>query len=198
MIHCIDGIIISKRAEEMVVSCSGVGFKVFVPAGVYAATGKPGEEVFLYTHLAVREDAFELYGFLTETELQCFKMLTGVSGIGPRSGLSVLSLYSPHRVELAIASGDHKAFAACSGIGQKLAQRIVLELKDKVGTFISDEAVSVSAVTADLSNNRQEALAALASLGFSVSEAAAAVAKLPGDLTAEALVTGSLKLLAKR
>jgi len=198
MIHCLNGVIINKRADEIVVSCSGVGFRVFTTAGVYAATGKAGDEVFLFTHLVVKEDAFELYGFLTEEELQCFKMLTGVSGIGPRSGLSVLSLYTPPQVELAIASGDHKAFSACSGIGQKLAQRIVLELKDKVGTFVSDDAVAVVAAGRDVTDNKREALAALVTLGFSTAESAAALAKLPGDMTAEELVTGSLKALARR
>ncbi|MCL2539060.1 MAG: Holliday junction branch migration protein RuvA [Oscillospiraceae bacterium] len=198
MIHCLNGVIISKRPEEMVISCSGVGFRVFIPASVYAATGKARDEVFLFTHLAVKEDAFELYGFLSEEELLCFKMLTGVSGIGPRSGLSVMSLYTPPQVEMAIASGDYKAFAACSGIGQKLAQRIVLELKDKVGTFTSSEAVAVVAAGMDASDSKQEALAALTSLGFSTSESATALAKLPGDLTTEELVSGALKALARR
>lgn len=198
MIHCLNGVIISKKPDEMVISCAGVGFRVFVPSGVYAATKKEGEDVFLYTHLAVKEDAFELYGFVSEQELLCFKMLTGVSGIGPRSGLSILSLYTPQQIALAIAAGDHKVFSACAGIGPKLAQRVVLELKDKVSSFGSREASLVVESGPDASNSKQEALAALVSLGFSTGEAAGALAAMPNDLSAEQLVTGSLKTLANR
>ncbi len=198
MIHCLNGEIISKKPDEMVISCSGVGFRVFIPTGVYASIGNVGENVFIYTVLNVKEDAFELYGFLSEVDMTCFKMVTGVSGIGPKTGLSILSLYTPEQVALAIASGDHKAFSACPGIGPKLAQRIVLELKDKVGSLGSGEATMVAAAGRDVSGSKQEAMAALVTLGFTTSEAASAIAKLPNDLTTEALVASALKLLAQR
>lgn len=198
MIYCLNGVIISKRPDEMVISCSGVGFQVSIPTGVYSATGKEGGEVFLYTYLAVKEDAFELYGFLTEQDLQCFRMLIGVSGIGPRSGLSVLSLYTPEQIALAIAANDFKFFSACSGIGPKTAQRIVLELKDKVGSFGSRQAELAAGTVSGASGGKQEALAALTSLGFSPSEAAVALSAMPNDLSVEELVTGSLKALARK
>ena len=196
MIHCLDGLIVRKRIEELVISCGGVGFRVAVPSGVYAATGNEGDKVFLFTYMSVKEDALDLYGFLSEEDLDCFRMLIGVSGVGPRAGLSILSLYTAEKVALAIASGDHKAFSACSGIGPKLAQRITLELKDKVSALGSADAVSVVSVKGD-AGSKQEAMAALVSLGFSTSEAAAAVAKLPGDIPVEEIVSLSLKSLAR-
>ena len=199
MIQCIEGTIVSKGLDDIVVSCSGVGFKLFCPTSVYSKTGSVGSKVFMYTHLVVREDAFELYGFTSEEEQQCFKILIGVSGIGPRTAIAILSLYPPKQIVLAIASGDHKAFTACPGIGPKIAQRLVLELKDKVGSLdFSGTDIIASITGSETSNSKQEAVAALVALGFSTSEAAVALAKLPNDNTSEQLVSSALRSLAQR
>ena len=197
MIHCIEGVIVSKGIEELIVSCSGVGFRLLCPTSAYAKIGGVGSEVFMYTHLVVKEDAFELYGFVSEEEQRCFGMLIGVSGIGPRTALSILSLYPPKQIALAIAAGDHKAFQAVSGIGLKIAQRLVLELKDKVGSLELEDSYIINAITGETSNNKQEALAALVTLGFTTSEAAGALAKLSNDAKTEQLVADALKSLAR-
>jgi len=197
MIHCIEGVLISKNIDDIVISCSGVGFKIFCPTSSYSRIGSQGTAVFMFTHLVVKEDAFELYGFVTEEEQQCFRLLIGVSGVGPRTALASLSLYTPKQITLAIASGDYKAFAACPGIGPKIAQRIVLELKDKVGSLAIGDKEVIQAITGDSSNNKQEALTALVSLGFTTSEAAAALAKLSGEEKTEKLVSDALRALAR-
>ena len=197
MIHCIEGVVAAKNIDDIVVVCSGVGFRLFCPTSSYSKTGAVGSTVFMYTHLVVKEDAFELYGFVSEEEQQCFRLLIGVSGVGPRTALATLSLYTPKQIILAIASGDHKAFSACAGIGPKIAQRIVLELKDKVGSLeIADKEI-IGAITLDDSNNKQVALTALVALGFTTSEAAASLAKLSGERTTEELVSDALRALAR-
>ena len=196
MIHCVEGVIISKGIDDIVVSCSGVGFRLFCPTGTYSETGPVGSKVFMYTHMVVKEDAFELYGFISEEEQQCFKLLIAVSGVGPRTAIAALSLYSPKQIILAIASGDYKAFTACPGIGTKIAQRLVLELKDRVGSLDFGNSDVVQAVTGEISNSKQEAVAALVALGFRTSEAAAVVAKLPNGDTAEQLISAALRSLA--
>ncbi|MCL1830430.1 MAG: Holliday junction branch migration protein RuvA [Oscillospiraceae bacterium] len=197
MIHCLEGLIVAKGIDDIVLSCSGVGFRLYCPTGTYAEIGPVGSSAFMYTHMVVREDAFELYGFVSEEEQQCFRLLIGVSGVGPRIAIAVLSLYSPKQIILAIASGDHKAFTACSGIGSKIAQRIVLELKDKVGSLEIGGSDVIQAITGDISNSKQEAITALVSLGFTTSEAGAAIAKLTGDASTEELVSLALKSLAR-
>ena len=152
----------------------------------------------LYTHLAVREDAVELFGFYTKEELESFRMLIGVSGVGPKAALSILSSCTPSQFALAVATGDSSAFTKVKGIGAKTAQRIVLELKDKVakGNKISvrGEAAAVSPV---MNDSLQEAITALVVLGYSESEASAAIAKLDTSLSTEELIKKALMSLAK-
>lgn len=197
MIHCIEGIIIEKGTEDIIISCSGVGFKLFCPTSAYTKTGSIGSEVFMYTHMVVKDDAFELYGFVSEDEQRCFRLLVGVSGVGPRTAIAVLSLYTPKQIILAIASGDYRAFSACVGIGTKIAQRIVLELKDKVGSLEVEDADLAGIIASDVSNSKQEATAALVSLGFTTSEAAASLAKLSPDASTEQLVSEALRTLSR-
>ena len=133
MIYCLSGKIVKKSLNAVVVSCGGVGYFVQCPASVAGALPGVGGEATLYTVMSVTENDISLYGFATEQQQSCFEMLTGVSGVGPKVGLAILSVMEPERVALAISAGDHKAFKAASGVGPKLAQRITLELKDKVG-----------------------------------------------------------------
>ena len=198
MISMLEGVLVSKTPSEAVISCGGVGFLAAIPSSVYAELPEAGGRARLYTVLNVREDALELFGFADERQRQTFRLLTSVTGVGPKAALAVLSVYSPDRIALCAASGDYKAFTACAGVGAKLAQRLVLELKDKVGALGAIEAdkVQQSGVTAE-SGAGSEALAALVSLGFSNSEAATALAKLPADLPAEELISRALRGMAK-
>ena len=129
MIYCLTGKIVKKSLNAVVLSCGGVGYYTQCPASVAGALPGVGQEATLYTVMSVTENDVSLYGFATEEQQACFEMLTAVSGVGPKVGLAILSVMEPERVALAISAGDHKAFKAASGVGPKLAQRIVLELK---------------------------------------------------------------------
>ena len=198
MIYCLTGKIIKKTMNAVVVSCGGVGYYAQCPASVAGALPGVGKETTLYT---VMSDV-SLYGFATEEQQACFEMLTAVSGVGPKVGLAILSVMEPDRVALAISAGDHKAFKAASGVGPKLAQRIVLELKDKVakgfvdGISLQDVAGATS--TAPAAQGAGQAIAALVSLGYSQSEAAMAVSKIDATLPVEEIIKLALRGMAGR
>lgn len=196
MIHSLNGTVLSKTPADIVLSCGGVGFYVMIPSSVYAYLPEVGDSGVVYTHLNVKDDGMELYGFATEQQKAAFRLLIGVSGVGPKVALAILSVYGSDAIALAIASGDHKAFTAASGVGPKLAQRIVLELKDKIGDLGGAEAVAVSA--AAVQGAAGEAVAALVSLGFTQSEAASAVAKLPQDMGVEEMIAAALRSMGSR
>lgn len=181
MIYCLTGKIVKKSMSAVVLSCGGVGYYAQCPASVAGALPGVGKEATLYTVMSVTENDVSLYGFATEEQQACFEMLTAVSGVGPKVGLAILSVMEPDRVALAISAGDHKAFKAASGVGPKLAQRIVLELKDKVAKGfvegINLEDVAGAASDAPAAQGAGQAIAALVSLGYSQSEAALAVSK---------------------
>ena len=133
MIYCLTGKIIKKTLDSVVISCGGVGYFVQIPATTGEALPPAGKEGTVYTIMNVTENDVSLYGFATEEQRDCFKMLTAVTGVGPKAGLAILSIMTPEKIALAASSGDHKAFTKAAGVGPKLAQRITLELKDKVG-----------------------------------------------------------------
>lgn len=133
MIYCLTGKIIKKTLDSVVISCGGVGYFVQIPATTGEALPPAGQEGTVYTIMNVTENDVSLYGFAAEEQRDCFKMLTGVTGVGPKAALSILSIMTPEKIALAASSGDHKAFTKAAGVGPKLAQRITLELKDKVG-----------------------------------------------------------------
>lgn len=178
-----------------VIDVGGVAFKCFTSMNTLRGLPQLGERATLYTYLNVREDALDLFGFLTQGELNCFKLLTGISGVGPKVGLAILSELTPENVALAAAAGDSKRFTRASGVGPKLAQRIVLELKDKVkglsGSGLSLEELQAGGASA--SGNAAQAVEALATLGYTPSEAAAAVGKLDSSLPPEELIRLALK-----
>ena len=144
----------------------------------------------------------ELFGFIDQNELRSFKLLISVSGVGPKVGLAILSVMEPERVALAISAGDHKAFKAASGVGPKLAQRIVLELKDKVAKGfvegISLEDVAGASTETPATQSSAQAIAALVSLGYSQSEAALAIAKIDATLPVEEIIKLALRSMAGR
>lgn len=199
MIATLNGKLIIKELGYVVVECGGVGLKCFVTQKTAASIGKIGDTVLLYTHLAVREDALDLYGFEDLQELEVYKLITSVSGVGAKIGLAVLSEFSADKVLLFIASGDSKSLTAASGVGIKLAQRIVLELKDKVGNYASKDAgIDLNSVgNATVNTSSKEAVEALVSLGYSQSEASLAVGRLDPSLTTNELIKLALKSLAR-
>lgn len=202
MLYSVKGELIHLEPKMAVVCCGGVGFRLQITMNTARQLPAIGGEAMLYTYMNVREDAIELFGFADQGELNCFKMLTAISGVGPKVGLSILSELTPERVALAVASGDHKALTKASGVGPKLAQRIVLELKDKVGgglTVSGSGGIDLPAsVAVSASSNAAQAVEALTVLGFTPGEASAAVSKLDSALPVEALVRDALKMLARR
>ncbi len=202
MIYCLTGKIIKKGLDSVVLSCGGVGYHAKCPASVAGALPGVGKEATIYTVLSVTENDISLYGFASEEQQTCFEMLTAVSGVGPKVGLAILSVMEPDRVALAISAGDHKAFKAASGVGPKLAQRIVLELKDKVAKGFVD-GISLQDVTGAAADNAAsqsstQAIAALVSLGYSQSEAALAISKIDASLPVEEIIKLALRSMAGR
>ena len=202
MIYCLTGKIVKKSMSAVVLSCGGVGYYAQCPASVAGALPGVGKEATIYTVMSVTENDVSLYGFATEEQQACFEMLTAVSGVGHKVGLAILSVMEPDRVALAISAGDHKAFKAASGVGPKLAQRIVLELKDKVAKGFVDgislEDVAGASADTQASQGSSQAIAALVSLGYSQSEAALAVSKIDAALPVEEIIKLALRSMAGR
>ncbi len=181
----------------------GVAYEMKTTDTTAGQCPKVGDPVTLLTHFSVREGAVDLYGFFHREERRFFQMLISVSGIGPRVALSILSSVTPSQLALCIASGDSKALVACKGIGNKTAQRVVLELKDKVGAqeMQSDKslgAISVPSTGSAISGAASEAVSALVVLGYSRAESVAAVGKVKDGSSVEEFIKGALKLLASR
>ncbi len=198
MIASLRGKLIYKDNTVAVVECGGVGFKCFVTKNTLYNLPQKNEEVFLHTYMVVREDAMDLYAFESQEELDAFRLITSVNGVGAKIGLALLSEFTASQLTLYIASNDPKALTAASGVGIKLAQRIVLELKDKVGSMTTGETLEIKAVgNATINSNTKEAVAALVSLGYSQSEASLAVGKLDISLSTEELIKQALKTLAR-
>ncbi len=197
MIYSLTGNIIHTEPDLCVVECGGVGYACKTTMNTITSVSNMSS-CTLYIYMAVREDAIDLFGFFTKDELECFKLLTSVSGVGAKYALAILSSLTPAAVALAIASGDTKAFSKIKGIGAKIAQRIVMELKDKVAKgAVLDESGEVGAITAAVGdNNKAEAIAALVVLGYTQSEAAQAVAKCPGELETDEIIKRCLRTLA--
>ncbi|MBR4868689.1 MAG: Holliday junction branch migration protein RuvA [Clostridia bacterium] len=199
MFYSLQGTLSHASPAFAVIVCGGVGYKCYISNTTLGALPKVGSNAFLYTHLAVREDAMDLYGFATEAELDFFKLLISVSGVGPKAGLAILSELSPDRLTVAIAAGDAKAIARAKGVGGKTAQRVIIELQGKLGVLgdmgNTEQVVAVGAANA--SGNAADAVEALTAFGYSKSEAALAVGRLDGTLPTETLIKEALKALAK-
>ncbi len=198
--YSLTGKLVKMGSGFVVVDCGGVGFYCQTSNNtLYDINGE--DTVTLFTHLNVREDALDIFGFSTENELQWFRMLISVNGVGPKAALSILSELPPSRLALAISASDVKMIKSAPGIGPKIAQRIILDLKDKVGGLTSgDDDIYESAKVAASTEmpNTSEAVAALAMLGYSQSEAAAAASKIDPSLSVEDIIRQALKLLSKQ
>ncbi|MCH5316994.1 MAG: Holliday junction branch migration protein RuvA [Eubacterium sp.] len=199
MIYNVRGKLTYTDPQFVVVECGGVGFKCFTSLNTAKSVGKIGSEVNLFTYLSVREDAMDLFGFSTQTELDSFKLLITVSGVGPKAAIAVLSELSPDKLAIAIAAGDSKAITKANGVGKKTAERIVLELKDKMVNMSSGEisSAAASAISAVEETASAEAVAALVALGFSQSDAAVAVGQMDKSLSADEMIRLGLRQLSR-
>ncbi len=198
MYYSLTGKLIHTEPWMAVVSCGGVGYKCMTTMTTLSCLPLVGGEVTLYTHLNVREDALDLYGFYSMTECNAFKLLIGVSGVGPKSALAILSDLTPDRLALCVASGDAKSLTRAPGVGAKLAQRIILELKDKVSKAELAEGIGETAAQVAVEHsNLSEAAAALCALGYSQSQAVGALAGLKPDMPVDEMIKHGLKTIAK-
>ena len=194
MIYSLSGKLVHTESDLAVIECAGVGYACKTTfSTLQQIAGK--SEVKLYTHLAVKE----LFGFATKEELKSFRMLISVSGVGPKAGLAILSACTPSQFALAVATGDSKAFTKIKGIGTKIAQRIVLELKDKVAkeNTISVRGNAAQGFAAVPSGAVEEAVTALVVLGYTEGEAMSVISKLDPNLSVEELIKKALIGLAK-
>jgi Holliday junction DNA helicase RuvA len=190
MIGRIHGILVEKSFPQVIVSAHGVGYEIDVPMSTFYPLPRTGEEVTLLTHLVVREDAHLLFGFLTAAERAAFRQLLKISGVGPKVALSLLSGMSVDDLSAAIASDDATRLTKVPGIGKKTAERLVLELRDKLPKVLPTARTQAAAAHADVLN-------ALLGLGYNEREASAAVKQLPADLQVADAIRQALKLLAK-
>ena len=202
MFYSLTGKVVMKDSSSAAIDCSGVAYLVNTTLSTINSLPPVGETATVYTYLAVREDALDLFGFYSKDELECFKLLITVSGVGPKAATAVLSALTPSQLAVAISSGDVKAITAAQGVGAKIAQRIVLELRSKMGSLemSSDSLSSVAdAVKSGISSASKDAVDALVSaFGYSRSEASIAVGRLDPNLSTEELIRKALAVLAKK
>ena len=201
MFYSITGRVVHRDTQSVALETGGVAFQCSTTLSTLKTIGEKGSTATLYTYLNVREDALDLFGFATEQEMECFKLLISVSGVGPKAALSILSELTPDKLALCLATGDSKSITRAQGVGPKLAQRVVLELKDKLAKGLELPADSPEIQAAGLAaadGNAAEAVSALTMLGYSQSEAAMAVSKLDGDLPVEELIKQAVKQLARQ
>ena len=203
MISYIRGTLAEKNEDSAVVEAHGVGYQIFVPVPVLSELPPLGESVKIYTYFSVREDGMSLFGFLSRQDLAMFKQLIGINGIGPKSALGILSALRPDVLRMAVASGDAKTISRAPGVGPKTAQRIILDLKDKIrpedvlaGGL--EESLAVPEEISGVGQAGKEAVEALTALGYSAAEAAGAVkkVKITEEMTAEDVLKVALRHLA--
>ena len=200
MFYSLTGKVAYVDAQSVAIDCGGVAFRVATSLNTLKKIGTAGNTATVYTYLSVREDAMELFGFCEQTELDYFKMLIGVTGVGPKAAVAILSTFSPEELAFSITAGDVKRITGAPGVGPKLAQRIVLELKDKMSKLVPEKMSSADFVQTgitDATGNKSEAVSALIALGYSQSEAVSAVSSLdPGD-SVEMLIKKALRGLMR-
>lgn len=197
MYYYVNGTVAEIGPNLAVIDCGGVGYAC-ATTNYTLAQLKRGEQAKLYTYLHVREEIFDLYGFSTQAELSSFKMLLGVSGVGPKAALAILSSGTPDQLALSIVTGDEKSLTGVPGIGKKIAQRIILELKDKLAkeqTGFDARMGTLSPIPAG--GKTQEAASALAVLGYSSQEISAALKGVDAALPVEEMVRIALKKMAR-
>lgn len=201
MFYYLNGTVAHKEPYLAVIDCGGVGYACRTTAYTLSALNL-GEQAKLYTHVHVKEDAFDIYGFSTTEELHLFRMLTSVSGVGPKAGLSILSSNSPANLAMSIITGDERALTTAPGVGKKIAQRVILELKDKLAkgqSAVTGEKIQGGGVTVIPENKSSEAAAALTVLGYSREEVAEALRGVDMEhQTLEQIIRTALRAMAAK
>lgn len=201
MFYSLTGKIVYSDITRVAIECSGIAFDVTTSVNTLRKLGNVGDTATVYTYLAVREDGVELFGFYDNEELSYFKMLISVSGVGPKAAVAILSVLTPEMLALSITAGDVKSITRAQGVGPKIAQRIVIELKDKVSKLVPSKISSekLGASSSSLSSgNSDEAVNALMALGYTNTEAAHAVASIDASLGVEEIIKQALRNLARR
>ena len=200
MIAFIKGTVDSLSEGKMILESHGIGYELNIPASMFDAGIREGEELKIYTHMSVREDGISLFGFLSREDLEIYRMLIGVSGIGPKAALAVLSTLTADNLRFAVLSEDVQAIAKTPGIGKKTAQKLILELKDKLSMPDLDHYAALedtSAVSAATGGIQQDAVSALVALGYGNTEALKAVRRveLTEDMNVEDVLKQALKYM---
>lgn len=201
MFYSLTGKVVFTGENSIAIECGGVAFYLNTTANTLRSCADEGETQTLYTYLSVREDALDLFGFATKDELDCYKQLIGVTGVGPKAGIAILSALTPEQLAIAVAGEDAKAITAAQGVGGKIANRIILELKGKLDGFaVSSKAAGdiAAAKKSKVSYAGEDAVNALVQLGFGKSEASIAVGRLDGDLSTEEMIKRALAVLSSR
>ena len=195
----IKGKIDCKFTGYVIIDAGGIGYRIYTSLKTIESMGIVGEETKLYTYLHVREDAMILFGFFTQEELSCFELLISVSGVGPKAALALLSKHTPSKISLAIISGDYKILTEAPGIGVKIAQRVILELKDKILKESKDSELAEVIFTEQTGvsiqgSGSKEAMSALIVLGYSQMEAGKAVSRVYKEgMTVEEIIKEALR-----
>lgn len=197
MFYSLTGSLIKTGVGFAVVECGGVGFMCQTSNYTLAEISSE-KTVTLYTYLNVREDALDLFGFSDEYELEWFRLLISVNGVGPKAALAILSELTPDKLALSISASDVKAITRAPGIGPKIAQRIILDLKDKVKGIVSESVSQQTSAVGAVNDmpNTSEAVAALTMLGYSQSDASVAVSKIDPSLSVEDIIRQALRVLS--
>ena len=201
MIYSLNGTISHIEPNAVVVECGGVGYKCLTTLNTIREVGGIGNKTFLYTHMIVREDAVELCGFATSDELSCFRLLLSVSGVGAKLAIAVLSALRPEQIAVAVSMGDSKTLTKAPGVGNKVAQRIVLELKDKLKGIMPSETASAledESAKAALNENIARATGALAVLGYSGDEVLPFMSDISPELSVEEIIKETLKRIGSQ
>ena len=196
MIAFIKGTIEEVLADSVLIDCNGIGYRVFMPSSQIEKIKGIQGRIKVHTYYYVREDQVSLYGFMDKEGLNMFNMLIGVSGVGPKAALSILSVVPPSSLILSIITNDEKSLCKAQGVGKKMSQRIILELRDKLKDYNIPSSLPESD-EAYVENEAAEALGALMSLGYTKQEAAGVLNKIDKTLTIEEKVKQALKLLMK-
>ena len=195
MFYSLTGTVVHIDEAMLALDCNGVAFALSATSNTLRELRK-GERATLFTHMNVREDALELFGFGTRAELACFRQLIGVTGVGPKAALAVLSAFSPEQLGYFVAAGDIKSITRAQGVGKKLAERIALELKDKLQPYGGNAGLKNSAAFEGFAMPDNEALAALLALGYQQAEAMLALKGLDEALTTQEKIRRALKVLS--
>lgn len=199
MLYSITGNIIHIEPYHIVIECGGVGYSIKTSMTTLSKLAQVGSKGTAYTYLHVREDALDLFGFADLNELASFKMLISISGVGPKAAIAILSDLTPEQFALCVATGDAKRLTSAPGVGLKTAQRIVLELKDKVAKEqVANGVVGAGAVSSAKTGNASEAISALEVLGYNRSDATQVITRLEPEMPVEEMIKHGLKALASK